>query len=60
MDDQAKREIYAALDAGMGWTAKWIADVGYAHQGTQVEYLLRNAEKAMSRLKTAKELVRSL
>ena len=52
IDEQ--RTIANALDAGARWTAKWLADLRDAHEGTDTEHLVRSAEKALRQIETAK------
>lgn len=52
-----RRAIANALEAGARWTAKWLADLRDAHEGTDTEHLVRSAEKALRQIEAAKECV---
>ena len=53
---EEQRAIANALDAGARWTAKWLADLRDAHEGTDTEHLVRSAEKALRQIEAAKAL----
>lgn len=52
-----QRAIANALEAGARWTAKWLADLRDAHEGTDTEHLVRSAEKALRQIEAAKAMM---
>lgn len=53
---EEQRAVANALDAGARWTAKWLADLRDAHEGTDTEHLVRSAEKALRQIEAAKAM----
>lgn len=49
-----KDKIAKALDMGVMWTAKWLADLADVHEGTDTDHLVKSARKALRTIQEAK------